>query len=63
MGPRASTVALYPIPGALPKVLACAEGQARFKPMTILSLSDFASESGDRLLCPVRALWHYIKQT
>ena len=63
MSPRASSVALYPVPGALPKVLACAEGQARFKPMTIPSLSDFTSESEDRLLCPVRTLWHYFKRT
>ena len=63
MSPRASSVALYPVPGALPKVLACAEGQARFKPMAIPSLSGFASESKDRLLCPVRALWHYLKRT
>ena len=62
MGPRASSVALYPIHGALPKVLACAEGQARLKPLAIPSLSEFASEIEDRLLCPARALWHYINE-
>ena len=63
MSSGASSVTLKPIPGFLPKVLACAEGQPRYVPMTIPSLTNISSEPEDRLLCPVRALWHYLKRT
>ena len=62
MGPRASAVALYPIPGHYRRFGLCGR-TTQIKPMTIPSLSEFASGSEDRLLCPVRALWHYLKRT
>jgi integrase len=54
-----SSVTLYPVPGFLPKVLAAAEGGTRFTPIMVGN----SRHEPDRLLCPVRALRHYIKRT
>jgi hypothetical protein len=59
-------VTLYPVPDFLPKVLATAEGQERFQPLTISALTCLIGPSRqepDRLLCPVRALKWYLHRT
>ena len=43
--------------------MACPKGQARLKPMASPSLTEVVSGSEDRVVCPVRALGHYLKRT
>ena len=61
-----SSVSIHPVPGFIPKILATAEGGARFHPLVIPALTNSIGHSRgepDRLLCPVRALRHYLKRT
>ena len=43
--------------------MAWPRGQASLKPMASPSLADVVSGSEDRVVCPVRALGHYLKRT
>lgn len=52
-------VVLEPIPGYLPKVLANAEGQARYLPMCVRSLAKITNDPDELSLCPVKALKAY----
>ena len=50
---------LEPYPGYLPKVRNCAEGQERYQPIVVKSLSAITADPEELVLCPVRALKIY----
>ena len=50
---------LVPCPGYLPKIRSTAEGQSRYQPILIRSLSSLTTDEAELTLCPVRALRHY----
>ena len=52
-------VVLEPTPRYLPKVLATAEGEARYAPIVVKSLSSLTNDPDELSLCPVRALRSY----
>jgi integrase len=52
-------VVLEPCPGYLPKVMSTAEGQVRYAPIVVKSLSALTNDPNELSLCPVRALKAY----
>ncbi len=50
---------LEPFPGYLPKIRSTAEGESRYQPIVIRSLSAITDDPGELALCPVRALRSY----